>query len=271
MFIEGTERGKIEESFEMVRAIARLQPAFDTPEELTDPPRPLELARGPAVPHLLCLPSFSPASGPHEYVNLAAHFQGVRNVSVLPEPGFVSGQLLPGNLDALVRFQAEAALRCADGQPFALVGRSASGLLAHAVATHLEAAGVKPAAVIMLDTYFSERAGEMGVGEIAVRAMVGRESRSSLFSDTRIIAVGGYMNALNEWTPGDLAAPTVLLRASAPFSEELAESAGDEGDWRSSMDLPHVLVDVPGNHFSMLENESASTAQAISEWLSTQD
>jgi len=40
-----------------------------------------------------------------------------------------------------------------------------------------------------------------------------------------------------------------------------------DGDWRSYWDLPHSVLDVPGNHFTMMEDQAAGTARAVDEWL----
>lgn len=61
-------------------------------------------------------------------------------VSGIPTPGFGRGESLPESFEAAVDVLAEAVLRAADGAPFALLGFSSGGLLAHATVARLERA-----------------------------------------------------------------------------------------------------------------------------------
>lgn len=61
------------------------------------------------------------------------------------QPGFLPGERLPADLDAVVAAQTEAVHRYADGATVALVGHSSGGWIAHAVAARPErAAGHRP-------------------------------------------------------------------------------------------------------------------------------
>jgi hypothetical protein len=39
--------------------------------------------------------------------------------------------------------------------------------------------------------------------------------------------------------------------------------------WRTSREAPHDRVEVPGDHFTMLDDHVADTAAAVGKWLST--
>ncbi|CAM5380389.1 Carrier domain-containing protein OS=Streptomyces antimycoticus OX=68175 GN=SSPO_015780 PE=4 SV=1 [Streptomyces antimycoticus] len=84
--------------------------------------------------------------------------------------------------------------------------------------------------------------------------------------DDRLSAMGWYLNLFGGWDPEPIATPTLLVRAMEPLStgslklEELP-------DWRSFWGLPHDIVDVRGNRFTMMEDHSLPTAQAIEDWL----
>jgi thioesterase domain-containing protein len=41
-----------------------------------------------------------------------------------------------------------------------------------------------------------------------------------------------------------------------------------EDGWRASREVPHDRVEVPGDHFTMLDEDVAETAAAVSRWLS---
>ncbi|WP_143645399.1 thioesterase domain-containing protein, partial [Streptomyces antioxidans] len=265
LFLHACAQGKFDDANAIVQAVAKLQPSFSSAAEVAEPPRVIRLATGQARPRIVCLPSFSPASGPHEYAHLAAGLAGLRDVGVLPLPGFLTGQALPSTLDALMDVLGAAVLDHADGEPLVLLGRSAGGLIAHALAGHLERCGHGPAAVLMLDTYFSDRI-DADFHDLVGPAMMGRENEATLLSDTRVIAMGGYQRVVAEWAPARLASPTLLVRAAEPFSEQLREA---QDHWQADVDVPHTTIDVPGNHFTILEECAQSTALAVHTWLST--
>jgi thioesterase domain-containing protein len=39
--------------------------------------------------------------------------------------------------------------------------------------------------------------------------------------------------------------------------------------WRAAREAPHDRVEVPGDHFTMLDDHVAETAAAVGKWLST--
>jgi pimeloyl-ACP methyl ester carboxylesterase len=190
--------------------------------------------------------------------------QGLRPVSVLPNPGFLPREALPATLKAFVSAQAAAALACADGEPFVLLGRSAGGWVAHAVAEHLERAGVRPSAVVLIDTFPGDsRSGDGDDDGPALSAMTagmldGAAQFASADTD-RLTAMAGYLDLYSGWEPTALSAPTLFIRArDALPGIEAAEP------WA----LPHCEVTVPGDHFTVLEDHARTTALAVHTWLS---
>ncbi len=57
---------------------SRLRPSFAGPADLARPVQVLRLAAGDARPALVCVPSFLPGSGPHQFARLAGQFAGRR-------------------------------------------------------------------------------------------------------------------------------------------------------------------------------------------------
>jgi acyl transferase domain-containing protein/thioesterase domain-containing protein len=267
LYIEACEAGRFDEAWGFARAVARLAPTFDGPEDLERAPEPLVLAEGSkdgsGDPLLFCFPSFSPASGPHEYTRFATGLGG-RRVLLVRQPGFLAGEPLPESFDALVRVHAETVLRTAGDASFVLVGRSASGWLAYSLAHHLEQRGRGPLAAVLVDTYFGEEQERENLFHGA-RAMMEREKRSTMLSDVRVTAMGCYEGLIEHWHPEPIAAPTLLVRATEPFSTAVIRNDGV--DWRASMTFPHDTRDVPGDHFSMLEEHAEHTALAVESWL----
>ncbi|HEX7302327.1 SDR family NAD(P)-dependent oxidoreductase [Lentzea sp.] len=259
--------GRFDEALLLAKAAASLRPSFGAGEALGHVPAPVKLASGPETPALLCFPGFSAVSGPHEYAKFAAALRGVRDVWALPEPGYADGEALPTDLDALVRLHAEAVRRC--GVPAVLVGRSASGMLAYAVAAHLEQSGEAPEAVLLMDSF------SPGINRLRpwlepslMETVLAKESGFALRNDTRVTAMGRYHEFFSGWQPEPIATPTLLLRATEPYSDKLGEPVDDDTDWRAFWETPHLTLDVPGSHFSILEGDSASTARAVQNWLS---
>jgi surfactin synthase thioesterase subunit/acyl carrier protein len=265
-------RGKFAEAEELLRIAARIQPSFAEPAD-ADVPRPVRLASGPAEPVLICFPSFSPVAGPHEYARLSARFRAERDVLALPQPGFRQGQSLPESVHALASAHAEGVIRCAEGRSFALVGRSAGGWIAHAVAGRLaQLGGPAPVGLVLIDSSAPEHLERSPFGTAMAKSMLERESQFDLLSDDRLAAMGAYSTIFAGWSarPHPRPVPTLLLRARDPFDPELdAMSAACGVDWRARWDQPHVVKEVPGNHFTVLEDEADTTAEALAAWLPT--
>jgi polyketide synthase 12 len=252
-------QGRTDEAGDLLRAAARLRPSF-TAAAPPAPATPVRLARGGGVP-LVCLPSFNAVAGPHEFVRFATASD--RDVWALHEPGFLPGQDIPADLAALVAAQTAAVRAVTGGGPCVLVGRSASGLLANTLAAALEAEGDPVVAVVVLDVYppALTRA-HSWVERDLNRAVAAREKDTVLHDDARLIAMGRYFEAFAGWEPALTSAPTLHLRAVEPFAPDLPE------DWRSAWELPHDEADVPGDHFTILEDHAGTTAAAVDRWLS---
>ena len=254
------ERGALEEFMEMLTSASGFRQEFSEMPSVEDLPRPLHLAEGDGSPSLVLIPSTTPMSGPHEYVKFAQALQGKRAVYAFPVPGFAPGETLPKDFSVAVQTQAEAILQSGIGMDFALAGYSSGGWFAHTVATHLEQRGFSPKAVILLDTY-SPRSGilsqlmPMLMAEVqkAVLADVG-------IDDTRLTAMARYLSLFAEWEPQELSAPVLLTRASEPGP---AMQANDVAGWQASWEHTHASVDVPGSHFTLLQQHASGVAEAV--------
>ncbi|WP_406379532.1 thioesterase domain-containing protein [Streptomyces sp. NBC_01618] len=174
-------------------------------------------------------------------------------------------ELLPATLDAFVAAQAAAVRACAGDEPFVLLGRSAGGWVAHVVAEKLESTGLIPSAAVLIDTYPGEDSGLGGSGGDgpALSAMTaGMLDDSVQFASAetdRLTATAGYLELYAGWKPTALTAPTLFVRAGDRLPGiEAAEP------WS----LPHSEITVPGDHFTVLEDHSRTTALAIHTWLS---
>ncbi|TDC72758.1 SDR family NAD(P)-dependent oxidoreductase [Micromonospora sp. KC606] len=277
LFTEAARAGRPGDGLAILSAAANLRPSFESADQIDTPPAPVRLADGPARPRLLCLAAPVATGGPHQYTRIAAHLKGRRPVSALGMPGFQAGEPLPASAGAAVDLLTRSLREAAGDEPFALLGYSSSGILALAVAGCLERAGLAPAAVVLLDTYpvggaelheDGQEARNRAVGELAA-AMLEREPGQGVFDRTRLTAMARYLYLLADVPLPDLAVPTLLIRAGSRFvvggGQPAAEPAGV--DWMTNWSRADEVRTVPGDHFSILAEQAATTAQAVDEWL----
>src|SRR5262249_55140205 len=138
---------------------------------------------------------------------------------------------------------------------------------AHAMAGHLAATGPAPAGLVMIDTHHATdvRGDDRLMALVARDATRPPEQFEDLFEDSVIIAGGAYSRMFEDWRPEPVAVPTVLLRADTPTDEMRSIPSGR--DWRPHWPLPHDTVDIPGTHFTALDEDAGTTAAAIRDWI----
>ncbi len=261
MLRQANGSGRVDEFMEWLTRASSFLPTFDAPLEPDEAPAVVRLAEGPSRPGLILFPSFVATGGAYQYAKLAKAFHGVRNLSVIPTPGFLEGEPLPATFKAVVQTQANAVRRHAAEGSFALGGHSTGGILVHAVAAHLESIGFPPAAVILLDTYTD--ATILDVLPQVFEVMVKDEYAHMATRDAGLAAMGAYAGLAGEWEARELAAPIMLVRATLPMNGQPADS-----EWRASLDTAHTVVDVPGDHFTMLDEHAQTTGREVEKWLS---
>ncbi|WP_443072824.1 type I polyketide synthase [Streptomyces sp. WMMC897] len=286
LFLRACEEGQLAEIHELTERLAAFRPAFHATGHLGDGdgdgdgderapseeavrlPRGVRLCAGEARPQLICLPSFVWKPSPHQYTRLASHFRGQRAVAAVDLVGFRSGDPLPSSLDALTEVMARAVLRQAADAPFVVAGHSSGGSLAAAVTRRLEEAGTPPDGLVLLDAHWwGDRTG-LGSDD-ALLAVAGNlidtdgqvSSLEEDWGDAWVTARARYFSF--DFRPGPLTTPTLLLRATEPLP-----GTTPDGDWRAAWKLPHTAVDVPGDHFSMLDaTHTEASARAVENWL----
>ncbi|WP_344185717.1 SDR family NAD(P)-dependent oxidoreductase, partial [Streptantibioticus ferralitis] len=266
MLQQAGELGKSGEFMGLLMEASRFRPSFGSAAELRKAPSLVRLSSGDRQPGLVCFSSILSISGPHQYARFAAAFRGRRDLWALGAPGFLGGEQLPATKEAVIEAQAEAVVRHADGKPFVLLGHSSGGMLAHAVAARLEDDGVFPEAVVLIDIYSHDDDAIVGIQPGLAEGMNERQESYVPVDDTRLLAMGGYFRLFGDWKPQPVRTPTLLVRAG----ERLFDWTRD-GDWRSYWDLEHTAVDVPGNHFTMMEQHADTTARAVDDWLAGTD
>ena len=264
LLLEARKSGRSEELFELVERLARFRTTFDTLEQAELEPFSARLVDGPPAPHLICVPSVVPTSGPHEYAKLARALPDPGAVSALRWPGFVAAEPLPGSGEVAVELQLAALDRAAGADPFVLLGHSTGGVFAHAMARRLERLGRPPAAVVMIDSYPPAQILDVA-GLTAGLEIAGQLHEVGAIElgvdDAPLTATATYLRLLAELTLEPISSPLLLVRAAEPIGAEPA------GEWQARWEVPHELVEVPGNHLSMMDAHAGSTAAAVSAWL----
>ncbi|MEU7426175.1 alpha/beta fold hydrolase [Streptomyces sp. NPDC040750] len=258
-----TADGRMARAIDLLRTVADILPSFSCAAELGDIPDPVRLATGDACPRLVCLPSPMALGGAHQYARFARHFQGRRDVLVPAVPGFGPGEALPVSVEAVVEVLVEGVRRaCPDDRPYTLVGYSSGGQFAHAVAEIMEKAGQPASGVVLLDTYVPGDDGKDELWRQMFAGMLDRESALGGFGTARLAAMSRYSDLIQHCLPGALTAPVLFVRPEESFATGAATD-----DWRAAWPGAHEPVDVPGTHFTILEDRARTTAEAVESWL----
>jgi NADP-dependent 3-hydroxy acid dehydrogenase YdfG len=259
LYAQAVRDGRTGQIMRLLRGLADFRPAFGHLSDLGTVPRPAQLCWGPDTPGLICIPSF--AGGPQEYARFAERLGGTREVSLITAPGFAAGEPLPASVAALVAVYAENIRGSADDTPFVLAGYSSGGLIAHAVATQLEAAGLAPAGVVLLDTYAPDRT---EITEKFVSLLPGlMADDDEQRDDAWLTAMAHYFSL--DWTGlAETTRPTLLVRAEEPLAGSPGPGEGKPARaWSGNL----TIVDVPGDHFTMMASHADTTVQAVDDWL----
>jgi len=240
---------------------ARLQPTFDAGPS-GERHRTTLIARGNESPRLICIPSFVAGSGPHQFLRIGACCEHARTVTGLALPGFRHGEGLPASREALVDTLAALVQNAAADEPFALLGYSSGGIVAHAVTERLEEDGTMPAAVVLLDVYQPAREELADVFAAVLAQLVQIDHAFVALTDEQLLAMGAYIGLFEDWAPRTLQVPSILLRAHSPLHASL-----NYAQRISAWQLATREVEVPGNHFSIIDADANSTAQALQQVL----
>ncbi|MEB3963033.1 thioesterase domain-containing protein, partial [Streptomyces kunmingensis] len=264
LFRRACEERRLREGFDLLQSVARLRPTFGAAAEVPASPTSVRLAKGAEPVHLVCFSSQVALAGVHQYARFASAFRDVRDVTALAVPGFAAGEPLPATEDALLDLLARMVREQVGDAPCALLGSSSGGVLAYATAARLAEEGRPPAGVVLLDTYVP---GDDSLGQFEDQLLGGmfeREEGFARMDAARLSAMSWYFNLLGGWRPAPITPPVLLVRAGRPMpgGEQLAP-----GQWQTGWREADQVVDVPGNHFTMMEDLAGATAEAVDTWL----
>ncbi|MBU2663841.1 SDR family NAD(P)-dependent oxidoreductase [Actinoplanes bogorensis] len=265
LFQQAVAEGKSLAGLRLLSAVAALRPSFESPAELEELPQAVTLAEGSREPRLICISSPGASAGVHLYARMAAHLRGKRHVSALPLVGFAPGEPLPATTEAAGRVVAESVLHASDGEPFVLIGHSSGGTLAYFAAGILEQTwGVKPEAVIMLDTLSLRYDDSENINFDATsnNYFTSMDSPAVSMNSARLSAMSHWfvkMTGIGD----EPTVPKLMIRCAQ-------EAEGTDFETASSVatSVPADEVrEIATHHMAMVMEDAAMTAQMIDEWL----
>ncbi|MBA0052500.1 SDR family NAD(P)-dependent oxidoreductase [Streptomyces sp. AJS327] len=268
LFIRACRERRFQEMGAMLRTAVGFRPSVSGPADMEELPRLAHLSRGSESPRLVCFPTFAWKPSVYHYLPFASAFRDTRTVSAASLPGFMTGEALPDSLDALVRIQAEVVRREVGDEPFVLLGYSSGGLIASAVAKHMEETGHPAAGLVMIDTHWWDAADSFDLDTWSSSVLVGLldrmgedEHEGENWGDAWVTARARYLGM--EFAQQRVEAPTLVVRAA-----DSLVSDEETGELRTDWSFPHSVIDVPGDHFTLMEGaHAADTAAAIGGWL----
>ncbi|MET7575699.1 SDR family NAD(P)-dependent oxidoreductase, partial [Streptomyces sp. NPDC005492] len=250
------------EALPLLTEASRFRPAFTSSALPDDGGHVVKLASGDGLPKLVCVPSFMPGSGPHQFMRFADSFEGKRDVYACSLPGLRGTDEAPGSWRAAIDVLVASIRRAVGDDPFVLVGYSIGGVLAHSIAARFEADGAGPEGVVMLDTPTPTDEKEiLGVFSLVMAEILDRGQGATVIDDAGWLAMGSYVRLLAERRPDRIGSPSLLIRAGRPLGE-----SDDVSDW-PAWNVCDCQVEIAADHFSLIETESALTAEATERWL----
>ncbi|MGW1163833.1 thioesterase domain-containing protein, partial [Streptomyces sp. NPDC002519] len=246
-------------------ATLSLRETFENPAVVRDSIGVTRLAQGTKQPALICFGPFAPVEGSIQFARLSNYFEGLRDVSVVSLPGFHPDEPLASSLNVLVEAASEAVVQCAGEAPFALLGYSSSGWVAHSVASFLTSSGTRPSGLVLLDTYLPDSMSRRFRRAMNYEVIVRRESFATL-DYSGLTAIGVYRGLFRNWEPARVDTPTLFVRPTECIPGSPDEPLTGE-EWRSAWPLPHVSAEVPGDHCTMIGEYAPHTAETVHRWL----
>jgi acyl transferase domain-containing protein/NADPH:quinone reductase-like Zn-dependent oxidoreductase/short-subunit dehydrogenase/surfactin synthase thioesterase subunit len=262
LFGRAIELGKTEEVVDFLDRASRFRPHFRDPADAGRIAEPTRITSGDVSPALVCLPGFIGVPGPQQFFRFAAMFRGHREVSVLHHPGFGAGELLPADIDAVLRVHEETLLSRYAGTRYVLVGLSSGGLAAQALTKRMEERGAGPSGLVLLDTWgpHLNHVIQDLLPEFVKRLHKINVQMGYALNDDWLTAMGRYV--CFPWQLESPAAPILLVRAIEPMGEWTKPY-----DWRTTWPDAERVIDVPGDHFSFMSENADRTARVVDDWL----
>jgi hypothetical protein len=124
------------------------------------------------------------------------------------------------------------------------------------------AAGPRPVAQVLIDIYTHDNLSPMRAWQpVLNEKTLNRQNAYVPITEFSLTATARYEQILASWDAIDTGIPTLHIRATTP----VAEYSGDS--WRSTWPYEHTDADVPGDHFTMMEDYASATADAVDKFV----
>jgi pimeloyl-ACP methyl ester carboxylesterase/acyl carrier protein len=261
-------RGELSKALPMLASGSSLMTTFSASEAAAHRPELQVLARGAQTPALICIPSFLAGSGTHQFARLAREFGGERAVNAMRLPGLRENDNLPATWAAMIDSLAGVVASEREQHPVVLVGYSAGGAIAHAVARRLEDDGIDLTGVAMIDTYSPD---EFEPNRVVLTAALGEilswDNPLTPVDDHSLIAMGAYSQIYDERVARSITTPTLNLRARTTLGSLDDLDLDPIPEWQNRGTTEFVDAD----HFSIVESRSAETAARLRRWIASID
>ena len=271
LYRRSIELGRLDLGHSVLRNSVDLRVSFSEPDEISNGPALVRLGEGARHPKIIAFPSQSVWASNQELVSMAVPLRGVRDVWSLMLPGFVTGQPVAADVDAAATYAVRLIEELVGDEPFVLAGRSSGGRIAHEVTSRLESRGRAPQGLVLIDSYLAGYDATSYIVPVMEAKALELEKDFGQMTGTRLTAMAAYFGMFEHWQPVEISTPTLLVRASECYGIEPGEEQPPAEQWQSAWPLPHDAVDVPGNHYTMLEGHGDVTAAAGHEWLLERD
>ncbi|MFF3868874.1 type I polyketide synthase [Micromonospora sp. NPDC001898] len=260
LYLAGVRAGRTAAAMDLIRTAGSLRPTF---EAGTAAPM-YRMADGTGAALVCTTAPIAPMTDV-AYGFFTAAMPQPRPLWMVRPPGFVPGERVPADLDALVRAQARALLDNGELDRVVLVGYSSGGWLAHELAAHLEAVGRPADALVLFDYYpYASSADELRGGfmrEQARRWPAGAGGADRAL-DTQLGAMGAYQRLFADWRPGGIATPILHVAAAEALPGRPAPAP--QARFRPPCNR---VVTLPGNHLNMLSEQAEAAARTVHDWL----
>ncbi|MFF7638645.1 SDR family NAD(P)-dependent oxidoreductase, partial [Kitasatospora sp. NPDC008050] len=267
LYRRALETGRIDIAHKVLAAGVELRPTFSSSAEVIGGPGLVRLASGSQHPRIICFPSPSAWASNQEFVPLATPLRGIRDMWSLMLPGFVGGEPVAASAEALADHCARLIEESTDGEPFALAGLSSGGSIAYMVATKLEERGVSPLGVVLLDSFLAGTEQADYILPVMESRTLEREKSFGRLTGVRLTGMAAYFSLLGDWQPKEIATPALLVRASEMINAEPGRPLPPDETWKPFWPMIRDVVDVPGDHYTMMSEHGENTARTVHEWL----
>ncbi|MFD0185752.1 SDR family NAD(P)-dependent oxidoreductase, partial [Streptomyces sp. NPDC127133] len=263
--LRAARSGKVSRFFELSRSLADIEGSQVTQASRLDVPI-ISLKKGEGET-LVCFDPFIGPPSPFHYAQLVRHLGESHNAVVLQNPGFSSpADPIPASADVLCealfnRLKSTVGL---ENQHMVFLGHSSGGLVAWALARHLQAAGIDiNVRVILLDTDQRVTRDPTAYFEPDLLSALAEHSAKQDPDRRTRWPVASAMYAQFTWPTEEIPFDSLLIRATAADRGVTAIDHPADSGWT----MATKVEDVQASHLGMLRSNASATAGIVSDWL----